>query len=186
MLDPAGAFDPTERRFHMPEDRAAARGETHVAGQREFTACTPGAALDLGDGDEPAGAQIAEEKPQGRFAGELRGAVPVFGDPVQVDVGDEVIGVSALEHDHADVVVGLRLLDEGDKVSDQFGSDEIQWRRRDIHEEDAAFTAHRHCLKRPQHGYLLRNTALQTVRAYLITASTAASCGIHSNFANSL
>ena len=152
MLDPAGAFDPTERRFHMPEDRAAARGEAHVAGQREFAPCAPGAALDLGDGDEPVGAQIAEEKPQGRFARELRGAVPVFGDTSQVDVGDEVVGVSALEHDHADGAVGLRLLDEGDKVRDQFGSNEIHRRRCDIHEEDSAFIAHRQCLKRPQHG----------------------------------
>ena len=131
MLDGAAAREQTERRLELAEDRRLARGEAHVARQHELAARGADATLDLRDRDEPARAQMAKQKGNRRFAGQLRCLRPVLPDPGQVDVGDEVVRIGALEHEHLDGVVGLGALNEGDQIADQFGAEEIHRRRRD-------------------------------------------------------
>ncbi len=54
-------------------------------------------------------------------------------------MGDEIVGVGALENKHLDRVIGLGALDQGDQVADQFGSQQIHWRSRDLGKENAPF-----------------------------------------------
>ena len=98
MLDAARAFDGAQRWLHMPEDRRLLRGKAHVAGEQELAAGPSDTARDLGDGDQPALAQTPEQKAERRLPGQLGGGLPVLGDAVHVDVGDEVVRVGAAEH----------------------------------------------------------------------------------------
>ena len=95
VLGGAPAGEQTERRLELTEDRRLARGEAHVARQHELAAGGADATLDLRDGDEAACAQMAEQNGDRRLAGQLRRLRPVLGDPGQIDVGDEVVGVGA-------------------------------------------------------------------------------------------
>ncbi len=63
-----------------------------------------------------------------RFAGELRRLFPVLFDPRHVDVGNEIVRVGALEHEHLEGFVGLGPLNERDQITDQFGSQKIHGR----------------------------------------------------------
>ncbi len=62
VLDAAPAGDQAERRLELTEDRRFARGEAHVARQHELAAGAADATLDLRDGDETAGAQMAKQE----------------------------------------------------------------------------------------------------------------------------
>lgn len=73
-----------------------------VVGEHELPTGTAYPPLDLRDGDQAAGAQVVEQECNGRLADQSRGLSPVFLDPGQVDVRDEVIGVLAREHEHLD------------------------------------------------------------------------------------
>ena len=53
-------------------------------------------------------------------------------DPRHVDVGNEIVRVGALEHEHPDRVVSLGLLEERDQVADQFRPQKIHWRSGDV------------------------------------------------------
>ena len=86
VLDAAAARDEAERRFRLGEDRRLAGGEAHVAGQHELAAGGAHAALDLGDRDEAARAQVAEHQCERRLAGELGCLGPVLRDLGHVDV----------------------------------------------------------------------------------------------------
>ena len=77
-----------------------------------------------------------------RFAGQLRRLLPVLFDPGHVDVGNEIVGVGALEHEHLDGVVGLGSLNEGDQIADQFGPQKIHGRGRNFREQNGPFLAH--------------------------------------------
>jgi hypothetical protein len=110
----------TQRRLRLAENRRFAAG-AHVAGEHELVAGGADAPLDLRDADEAAGAQMAKQKPDRRFAGQLRGFRPVLFDPGHVDVGNEIVGVRALEHEHPRRLVGLGALDEGDEITHQLG-----------------------------------------------------------------
>jgi hypothetical protein len=61
---------------------------------------------------------MAKQEGDRRIAGQLRRPRPVFIDPGHVDVGNEVVGVGALEHEHLDGVAGLDSLNEGDQIAD--------------------------------------------------------------------
>ena len=136
------AGEHAERRLELAEDRRLARGEAHVARQHELAAGAADATLDLRDGDEAARAQMAKQERDRRFAGQLRRLRPVLRDPGHVDVGDEVVGVGAREHEHLDGVVGLGSLDEGDQIADQLGPQQIHGRGRDLREQNGPFLAH--------------------------------------------
>ena len=70
------------------------------------------AAFDLGDRHQVARAQVSEQRGDGGFSGQDGGLGPVRGDLGQVDVGDEVVGVAAAEHDDLDRVIGLGALNQ--------------------------------------------------------------------------
>ena len=142
MLGAAPAGDHAERRLELTEDRRLARGKAHVARQHELAAGAAYATLDLRDGDEAACAQMAKQQGDRRLAGQLRRLRPVLLDPGHVDVGNEVVGVGALEHEHLDGVVGLGLLNEGDQIADQLGPQKIHGRGRDLREQNGPFLAH--------------------------------------------
>ena len=74
-----------------------------------------------------------------RLAGQLRRLLPVLLDPGHVDVGDEIVGVGALEHEHLNGVVGLGTLNEGHQIADQLGPEQIHRRSRDLHEQNGSF-----------------------------------------------
>ena len=77
-----------------------------------------------------------------RFADQLRRLLPVLFDPGHVDVGNEIVGVGALEHEDLDGVVGLGSLNERDQIADQFGPQKIHRRGRNFHEQNGPFLAH--------------------------------------------
>ena len=77
-----------------------------------------------------------------RFAGQLRRLLPVLLDPGHVDVGNEIVGVGAFEHEHLDGGVGLGLLHEGDQIADQFGPEKIHGRSPNFREQNGLFFAH--------------------------------------------
>jgi hypothetical protein len=51
-------------------------------------------------------------------------------------MGNEVVWVGALEHEDLNVVVGLGSLKEGDQIADQFRTQKIHRRRRDLREQN--------------------------------------------------
>jgi hypothetical protein len=112
VLGGASAGEQTERRLELTEDRRLSRGKAHVAGQHELAAGAADATLDLRDGDEAAHAQMAKQEGDRQIAGQRRRLRPVFADPSHVDVGNEVVGVGAREHEHPGGVAGLGALDE--------------------------------------------------------------------------
>jgi hypothetical protein len=70
-------------------------------------------------------------------------------------VGDEVVGVGALEHEHLDGVVGLRLLNQGDEIANQFGRQEVHGRRPYLHEQNGAFVVHGERLENHRISFLV-------------------------------
>jgi len=78
---------------------------------------------------------MSKQEGDRRFAGQLRRLLPVLCDLSDVHVGDEVVGVGAPEHEHLDGLVGLSLLNEGDQIADQLGSQKIHGRGRDLREQ---------------------------------------------------
>jgi hypothetical protein len=81
VAPPAG--DQAERRLDLTEDGRFARGEAHVARQDELAAGAADSTLDLCDGDEATGAEMAEQGSDRGFAGQLRRLGPVLGDRVR-------------------------------------------------------------------------------------------------------
>lgn len=63
--------------------------------------------------------------------------LPVLLDPGHVDVRNEVVELGALEHEHADSVVRLGLLMEGDQFADQLRPQKIHGRGGNLHELNA-------------------------------------------------
>ena len=121
MLNAAAARDEAERQLRLTENRRLTRSKAHVARKYELAASAAYPTLDLRDGDETACAQMTEQEPDRRFAGQLRRLLPVLFDPRHIDVGNEIVGVCALEHEYLDGVIGLGPLNEGYQVADQFG-----------------------------------------------------------------
>jgi Response regulator receiver domain len=78
-------------------------------------------------------------------------------DPGHVDVGNEIVGVAALEHEHLDGVVGLGYLNEGDQIADQFGPQKIHGRGRNLHEQNSTFLAYPERLE--SHGAIVGHRA---------------------------
>ena len=62
--------------------------------------------------------------------------------PGHVDVGNEIVRIGTLEHEHLDGVVGLGPLNEGDQIADQFGPQKIHGRGRNFREQNGPFLAH--------------------------------------------
>ena len=120
LLGCAAAGEQTERRLHLTEDRRLARAKAHVAGQHELAAGAAYATLDLRDGDQAAGAQMAKQEGDRRFAGQFRRLLPVLFNARHVDMGNEVVRVRTLEHEHANGIVALGLLNERDEIANQF------------------------------------------------------------------
>ena len=127
VLRAAATGEHAERGLELGEDRRLSRGEAHVARQHELAARATHATLYLGDSDEPARAEVVEQEGDRRFAGQLGGLRPVLGDPGQVDVRDEVVGVGGAEHEHLERVVGLGSLNERDQITDQLGAQKDSW-----------------------------------------------------------
>jgi hypothetical protein len=159
MLGRSPTRDQTERGLQLTEDRRLSRREAHVGCQHELAADSPYATLDLCDGHEPAVAQVVEQKGKRRLACQLRrlGSVVVY--PCQVDVGDEVVGVGALEHEHLDGVVGLRLLNQGDEIANQFGRQEVHGRRPNLHEQNGPLVVHGERLENHRISFLVAPAA---------------------------
>jgi hypothetical protein len=135
VLGGAPAGKHAERRLELREDRRLTRREAHVAGQHELAAGGAHATFDLCDGHETARAEMVEQQRDRRLAGELRRLLSVFRDPRQVHVGDEVVGVCALEHQQLERRVCLGSLDERDEIADQLGAEEVHRRGRDFGEQ---------------------------------------------------
>jgi len=73
-----------------------------------------------------------------RLAGQLRRGLPVLGDPVQIDVGDEVVRIAARVH----AVVCLGHLHERDEVPNELRTEQVHGRREDLGEQHAALPVH--------------------------------------------
>jgi hypothetical protein len=67
-----------------------------------------------------------EQEGDRRIAGQLRRLRPVRIEPGHVDVGDEVVGVGAPEHEH---------LDQGDQIAHDLGAQQVHGRGRDVGEQ---------------------------------------------------
>ena len=85
---------------------------------------------------------MAKQERDRRFAVKLRRLLPVLFDLGHVDVGNEIVGVGALEHEHLEGVVGLGSLNERDQIADQLGPQKIHGRGRNFHEQNGPFPAH--------------------------------------------
>src|SRR5262245_1156388 len=124
MLSGTGSWNHTERWLKLTENRGLARGKTHVAGKYKLAAYTANAPRDLRDRNESAGAYV----PKNLAAVELRCRLAVLLDPSNVNVRNEVVRISALEHDHLDRIVGLGSLNQCDQITDEFRPLKIHWR----------------------------------------------------------
>ena len=82
---------------------------------------------------------MTEEKRDRRFTRQLCGLLAVLRDTGDIDVGNEIIGVGALEYEHLDGVVGLSLVDERNQIADQFRPQKVHRRRGNFHEQDGSF-----------------------------------------------
>src|SRR5262249_30756046 len=116
--DATPAGNHTKCRLKLTEDRFLSRGKAHVARQYELIAAGTYATLDLCDGHEPACTQITKQQGERRFAGQLRRLRSVLVDFGHVDVGNEIVGVGALEHEHLDGLIRLSSLYERDQIAD--------------------------------------------------------------------
>src|SRR5207302_1070282 len=130
----------------------------HVACQNELAAGAADAACDLRDGDESTRAEPSEQQSQGRFAGQRPRGLSILRDRRDIDVRDEIVGISALEYEHLNGRVGLRLLDQGDEVTHQHPRSSSNYARKDLN--DARNSATKawgcsHAAKCPPLGSLL-------------------------------
>jgi hypothetical protein len=66
----------------------------------------------------------------------------VLDDPCHINVRNEVVRVSAREHEYLDSVLGLNPLNQADEIADQFGSQKIHGRSFDFREYNRTFAAH--------------------------------------------
>src|SRR6185369_12137643 len=112
MLSRARSGNHTEGRLELTEDRRLARGKAHIAGEYELTAYAANATFNLRDGDEAAGAHVPKDLADRGIPVELRCRLSVLLDPSNINVGNEVIRISALEYEHLDRLVGLGLMNE--------------------------------------------------------------------------
>ena len=141
VLHAAAAGAHAESRLRLSENRGLPRGEAHVARQHELAAGGAHAPLDLRDGDEAAGTEVAEQKRDRRFADQLCRFVAVLLDLGDVDVGNEIVGVGAFEHHHLEVVVGLGLPNEGNQIADQFRAKQVHRRGGNCREQNGSIFA---------------------------------------------
>jgi hypothetical protein len=115
----------SERRLELAEDRRLARRETHVACEHELVSGGTRSPLNLCDSNQPARAEAPEEETERRLASQFRRLLSIFRDPRYVDVGDKVVLIGAFENENPDTVVSLGLLEERDKVADQFRTQKV-------------------------------------------------------------
>jgi hypothetical protein len=99
---------------------------------------------------------MSKQEGDRRFAGQLRRLLPVLLDPGHVDVGNEIVGVGAPEHEHLDGGIGLGSLNERDQIADQFGAQKIHGRGGNFREQNGAFSAHGERLGIVGHGPFFR------------------------------
>jgi hypothetical protein len=81
---------------------------------------------------------VAKQRGDRRFAGQSCGFRAILGDPCEVEVRDEVVRVGALEDDHLQLVVCVRVLNERDKVVNERRAEKVHRRRRDLGKQDPA------------------------------------------------
>jgi len=108
VLSGARSGDYTKRRLKLTKDRRLARRKAHVARQYELAPNTTNTTLDLRNADEPTGAQLTEQLTDRLFAAEARRSLPVLFDSGHIHVGNEILRVGGLEHEHLDGIIGLR------------------------------------------------------------------------------
>jgi hypothetical protein len=87
---------------------------SHASANSLGAAC---ASFDPGDADEGARAEIPEHEGDRGLACQFRRLCSILGDLRHVDVGDEVVGVGAAEHEHPDIAVRLGCRYQGDQVA---------------------------------------------------------------------
>src|SRR6185295_14452335 len=129
MLSRARSGDHTEGRLELTEDRRLARRKAHIAGEYELTAHAANPAFDLRDGNEAAGAHVPKDLADRGISVEPRCRLAVLLDPSNVNVGNEVVRISAFEYEHLDRLIGLGLLNERDQIADEFRPLKIHGRR---------------------------------------------------------
>src|SRR5262249_33669288 len=71
---------------------------------------------------------MAKHQANRRLAGQLCRLCPVLLDLGHVDVGNKIVGVGALEHERLDGVISLGLLNQGNKIADRCGPQQVHWR----------------------------------------------------------
>jgi hypothetical protein len=96
----------------LSENRRLSGGKAHVARKYELAVGGTYATFDLRDGDQTAYAQVAKQEGDRGFSGP-RCLRPVFLDPGHVDMGNEIVGVSALENEHLESLVDFGPLNKG-------------------------------------------------------------------------
>src|SRR5262249_21598470 len=65
-------------------------------------------------------------------------------------MGNEILSVSALENEDLDGLIRLRLVQQGDQIPNEFGSQEVHGRSRNLRKQHCTFPADREC--REVHG----------------------------------
>jgi hypothetical protein len=146
-LDTAPARNDAKCWFRLSENRRLASGKAHVARQHELAAGSAYAALDLGDREKAACAEMSKHKRDRRFTGELRRFLPVLFDLGDVNVGNEIIRIRAPEHEYFEIIVGLGLLNKRDQVAHQHGPQKIHGWGSNVREQNGSFLAHFERLK---------------------------------------
>src|SRR5690349_13598525 len=114
MLGRACSRNHTEGRLELTKDRRLACRKAHVAGEYEFAADSANPTFDLGDGHEAARAYVPKNLTNGGISVELRCCLTILLDPGNVNVRNEIVRVSALEHDDMIRIVSLGSLNQRD------------------------------------------------------------------------
>ena len=128
-LRPAAAGDDPHRDLGLGQDGPAARGEAHVHAQHELAAAAPGTALDDRDRRLGHGPEAVDHGREQRQLGRL-GLLLLrqLQDQAHVRVGDEEVGVRAVDDDHPHVVIGFGLTAEAVHLHDHRPVEQVDGR----------------------------------------------------------
>jgi hypothetical protein len=114
VLDAACARANASRSLWLAENCRLSCGKAHVARQHKLAAGRANATLDLCDGDQAARAEMTKHQANRCLASQLCCLCPVLLDLGHINMGNEIVGIGALEYEHLDGVTGLGLLNERD------------------------------------------------------------------------
>src|SRR6185312_17293306 len=87
-------------------------------------------------------AEIAKHQADRSFARQPCCLCSILLDLDHVDMRDEIVRINDLEHEHLGGVISLTLLNQGNKITDQCGPQQVHRRGCDLRKQNAAFLTH--------------------------------------------